>query len=82
MSDEALRERFDAAGEHAQGGIAFWGDLLVFRATMRAAEAQQAQAAEMRDLTVQITRLTRGIFWLTVAVFAVTIAGVVTTIVG
>lgn len=44
MSDDELAQGFDALAPSSSGGIGFWGSVLTFRATMRAARERWPDA--------------------------------------
>lgn len=84
MSEEELAEQFDAQAGNASAGIAFWGDMLVLRKNLQAAQALWEQAEESKalntrvgDLTERIQKLTLWLVVLTVAVLVATVVAVV-----
>lgn len=58
LTDEELAERFDKAAEHASPGIGFWGDMIVLRKSLHAAQALWLTADDTKNLTADMKALT------------------------
>jgi hypothetical protein len=58
LTDEEIAERFDGAAEHASPGISFWGDMIVLRKNLHAAQALWLTADDTKKLMADMKALT------------------------
>lgn len=77
MPDQELQERFDAAAANTITGTNTWAEFLVYRATMRAAQAQWDLAEDTKALNARVATLTLWLVIIGIATFMVgTVAAV------
>lgn len=77
LTPEQVAEKFNRGVENVVPGVQFWADILVYKATMRAADEQAQQNAAMVRLTMSIERLTRRLWWVGLGSLAASAAAVV-----
>ena len=58
LTDEEIAERFDHAAEHASPGIGFWGDMIVLRKSLHAAQVLWLTADDTKHLMADMKALT------------------------
>lgn len=58
LTDEEIAARFDGEAEHAAPGIGFWGDMMVLRKNLHAAQALWLTADDTKNLMADLKVLT------------------------
>lgn len=72
MSIADVVPRFNAGTQNVSPGVSFWADVLVYKATMHAAQVQWEQGEKVRALNAEMVELNRKLVALTKSIDDVT----------